>query len=55
MAEEDFVAFIEIFDIGEVDFGEEGREIDMIFFGDFGEGDEDGGGFMSLDTMLSFF
>ena len=55
VAEEDFVAFIEVFDVSEVDFGEEGGEVDLVFFVDFGEGDEEGGGFVVLDTGLGFF
>lgn len=55
MTEENFVTFIEIFDVSEVDFGEEGGEVDVVFFSDFGEGDEEGRGFVALDASLSFF
>lgn len=52
MAQEDFIALVEVFDVGEVDFGEEGSKVDLLFFGNFREGDEEGGGLVGLNASF---
>lgn len=54
VTEENFVAFIKVFDVGKVDFWEKDRVVDLFFFADFGEGDEERGGLVILNAGFGF-